>query len=255
MKSSESIATIASALVEAQKEFAPALKTSVNPHFKSKYVDLASAIEAAQPALLKNGIAVLQGTAGEISTQSITVTTRIIHSSGEWIEDALTLPAVNRGNFDAQSAGSAITYARRYSYMSILGFAPEDDDGNAASGHFQQKPQVQPVSQFNKQAAESLADDDLSFLNDDRPPVPTDSPFSEDSYRKAYTDPLPEVPQARKGGPVVSEAQAKRFFGIAMGSGKSKADINHYLASKGYASTSDILKKEYESLCEWAASK
>jgi hypothetical protein len=130
---SVNISSLAAALVNAQKAFSPALKQSVNPHFKSKYVDLASAIEAAQPALLDNGIAVIQGTSGNMSEQSITVTTRILHSSGEWIEDALTLPAVNRSDFSAQSAGSAITYARRYSYMAILGFAPEDDDGTAAS--------------------------------------------------------------------------------------------------------------------------
>ena len=138
MNQSPSIANLAAALVEAQKKFAPAVKAKANPAFKgSKYVDLASAIDAAQPALLENGIAVIQGTAGDVAQQSITVTTRILHSSGEWIEDSLTLPAVNRADFTAQSAGSAITYARRYSYMAILGFAPEDDDGNAASqpGH------------------------------------------------------------------------------------------------------------------------
>ena len=134
MNSSPSIATLAAALVDAQKEFSPAVKAKANPAFKgSLYVDLASAIDAAQPALLKHGIAVLQGASGDVAQQSVTITTRILHSSGEWIEDALTLPAVNHTGFTAQSAGSAITYARRYSYMAILGFAPEDDDGNAAS--------------------------------------------------------------------------------------------------------------------------
>lgn len=152
MNSSENISTLAAALVKAQKAFTPALKQAVNPHFKSKYVDLASAIEAAQPALLENGIAVLQGAAGEISSQSITVTTRLLHSSGEWIEDCLTLPAATRGDFSAQSAGSAITYARRYSYMAILGFAPEDDDGNGASGKGVKPAQSNPKFITREQA-------------------------------------------------------------------------------------------------------
>lgn len=134
MNSSQTIAALAAALVEAQKEFAPAIKAKANPAFRgSLYVDLASAIDAAQPALLKHGLAVLQGASGCVAEQSITITTRILHSSGEWIEDSLTLPAVNRSDYTAQTAGSAITYARRYSYMAILGFAPEDDDGNGAS--------------------------------------------------------------------------------------------------------------------------
>lgn len=133
MKQSEQINELAAALVAAQKAFSPAVKAKTNPAFKSKYVDLAGAIEAAQPALLENGIAVIQGTRGDVEHSSVTVTTRIVHVSGQWIEDELTLPAANRDRYDAQSVGSAITYARRYSYMGMLGFAPEDDDGNAAA--------------------------------------------------------------------------------------------------------------------------
>jgi hypothetical protein len=238
MKSSENISTLAAALVEAQKSFTPALKQSINPHFKSKYVDLASAIEAAQPALLTNGIAVLQGAAGEISNQSITVTTRLLHSSGEWIEDCLTLPAVNRGDFSAQSAGSAITYARRYSYMAILGFAPEDDDGNGASG---KGPQPDTQRGYHTQ---------LQPDSNPRPDAQSDADEDFDTHM-AKAAPAPRV----RTGPVISEAQAKRFFGIAMGSGKSKAQINDYLAGKGYGHTNEIVKADYEACCEWAASK
>jgi hypothetical protein len=132
MNSSTEINELAAALVAAQSEFTPALKTSVNPHFKSKYADLETAISAAQPALLKHGIAVLQGSSGDVLASSISITTRLLHKSGQWIEDTLTLPAANRGNFDAQSVGSAITYGRRYSYMAMLGIAAEDDDGNSS---------------------------------------------------------------------------------------------------------------------------
>jgi hypothetical protein len=64
-----------------------------------------------------------------------------MHESGEYIQsDELTLPAYQtKGGgvkeFNAQGAGSAITYGRRYSLSAILGLASEDDDdGNHASG-------------------------------------------------------------------------------------------------------------------------
>jgi len=120
---------IASALVRAQRGFAPALKTSTNPHFRSKYVDLAGCIEAVVDALNAAGIALIQRTS-EDST-GVTVETVFVHESGEMMEcGKLHVPASKQ---DAQGYGSALTYARRYSLMAAAGIAPEDDDGNAAS--------------------------------------------------------------------------------------------------------------------------
>jgi len=120
---------IASALVRAQRGFAPALKTSTNPHFRSKYVDLAGCIEAVVDALNAAGIALVQRTS-EDST-GVTVETVFVHESGETLEcGKLHVPAAKQ---DPQGYGSALTYARRYSLMAACGIAPEDDDGNAAS--------------------------------------------------------------------------------------------------------------------------
>ena len=120
---------IASALVKAQRGFAPALKTSTNPHFRSKYVDLAGCIEAVVDALNAAGIALIQRTS-EDST-GVTVETVFVHESGEMLEcGKLHVPAAKQ---DPQGYGSALTYARRYSLMAACGIAPEDDDGNAAS--------------------------------------------------------------------------------------------------------------------------
>jgi len=120
---------IASALVRAQRGFAPALKTSTNPHFRSKYVDLAGCIEAVVDALNSAGIALIQRTS-EDST-GVTVETVFVHESGETLEcGKLHVPAAKQ---DPQGYGSALTYARRYSLMAACGIAPEDDDGNAAS--------------------------------------------------------------------------------------------------------------------------
>lgn len=120
---------IATALVKAQREFGPALKTSKNPHFKSKYADLAACVEAVIDALNNNGIALIQPT--RECTDGVTVETLFLHESGETLSaGVLHVPAAKH---DPQGYGSALTYARRYSLMAACGIAPEDDDGNAAS--------------------------------------------------------------------------------------------------------------------------
>lgn len=118
---------IASALVKAQKDFGPALKTSTNPHFKSRYADLAACVEAVIDALNANGIALVQR---NIETESgVCVETVFVHESGEMLSSGpLHVPAAKQ---DPQGYGSALTYARRYSLMAACGIAPEDDDGNA----------------------------------------------------------------------------------------------------------------------------
>lgn len=129
---------VASALVKAQKEFGPALKSSTNPHFKSRYADLAACVEAVIDALNNNGIALTQRVSP--SENGVIVETVFIHESGEMINcGQLHVPAVKQ---DAQGYGSALTYARRYSLMAACGIAPEDDDGNAATrgGPSQQAP-------------------------------------------------------------------------------------------------------------------
>lgn len=131
-RTSPEIGEIALSLVAAQAEFGAAVKDSANPAYRSKYADLSSCIEATQKALSKHGIAVMQ--APQLDGQMVTITTRLQHKSGQWYESDLTLPAVQRERFDAQSVGSAITYGRRYSLQSILNLATADDDGNSASG-------------------------------------------------------------------------------------------------------------------------
>jgi hypothetical protein len=120
---------IATALVKAQRGFAPALKTSTNPHFRSKYVDLAGCVEAVVDSLNAAGIALIQRTSQDDT--GVTVETVFVHESGEMMEcGKLHVPAAKQ---DPQGYGSALTYARRYSLMAACGIAPEDDDGNAAS--------------------------------------------------------------------------------------------------------------------------
>ena len=120
---------IATALVKAQKAFGPALKSSTNPHFKSRYADLSACVEAVITGLNDNGIALIQKCHN--CDNGVMVETVLIHESGEILEcGTLHVPASKQ---DPQGYGSALTYARRYSLMAACGIAPEDDDGNSAS--------------------------------------------------------------------------------------------------------------------------
>lgn len=126
---------IASALVKAQKAFGPALKTSTNPAFRSKYAKLENCIEAVIDALNDNGIMLTQQT--HLCEDGVIVETTFIHESGETMSGGkLHVPAAKH---DPQGYGSALTYARRYSLQAACGIAPEDDDGNSATQAVQQK--------------------------------------------------------------------------------------------------------------------
>lgn len=134
METSDNIGQLTKALSVAHQSFKPVLKDASNPFFKSKYADLAGVIESTSDALSKNGLVIIQSP--RLKENRVSVTTLLAHSSGEWISDELELPL---SKFDAQGAGSAITYARRYAYQAIVGVAAEDDDGNAASQKFENK--------------------------------------------------------------------------------------------------------------------
>lgn len=131
MNKSESIKNIASAISKFQSEVPNPKKVAENPFFKSSYVPLDEVINVIKPYLAKHGLSFFQSSGGD--GKNITVTTMLMHESGEWIEsDPLTVIATKA---DPQQAGSAITYARRYSLSAILGIASEeDDDGNSGSG-------------------------------------------------------------------------------------------------------------------------
>lgn len=150
---------IATALVKAQKEFGPALKTSTNPHFRSRYADLSACVEAVIDALNNNGIFLLQKNYD--CADGIMVETVFVHESGEMLECGIVhFPATKK---DPQGYASALTYGRRYSLMAACGIAPEDDDGNAASKpkapihRPAQDPEAEALPQAEKDALDELA--------------------------------------------------------------------------------------------------
>lgn len=154
IKMSDSIAGLAKAYAQFQQEVVNPSNTAKNPQFKSNYAPLDEVINTAKPVLAKYGLSVLQSTGSE--GESIKVVSILMHESGEYIQsDELTLPAYQtKGGgvkeFNAQGAGSAITYGRRYSLSAILGLASEDDDdGNHASGQNGYKDQSSNAPKSN----------------------------------------------------------------------------------------------------------
>ena len=130
MKTSDSIAKLAPALLAAQKAITFAAKDTANPFFKTKYADLPCVIDAIKGPLNDAGIVFTQS-ASPSEPGFLAMTTRLIHESGEWIEDTATLPLPKA---DPQGYGSASTYARRYALAAITGLYQDDDDGTAATG-------------------------------------------------------------------------------------------------------------------------
>jgi hypothetical protein len=124
---SEQIDKLAEALAKAQATIKNATINKINPHFKSKYADLAAVFDAIRKPLSDNGLAVTQTT--EIREGAMALVTTLAHSSGQWIKSDYPLPVTGR----PQEIGSALTYARRYSLSAIAGIAAdEDDDGEGA---------------------------------------------------------------------------------------------------------------------------
>lgn len=124
---SESIAKLALALSKLQGEVTDAHKDKAAYNYK--YADLAGVLEIARPLCLKYELAVSQLCTS--SNDGVGVTTILMHSSGEWVESAFTMPLISvKGSNAAQAAGSVITYARRYSLAAILGITQIDNDAS-----------------------------------------------------------------------------------------------------------------------------
>ncbi len=135
-RTSEQVQELFSALSAAQKVMAGATKDATNPHFGNKYADLASVWDACRAPLADNGLSVFQPVTAEGAR--VTVTTLLAHKSGQWIASDLTMTS---DKLTPQGIGSCITYGRRYGLSAMVGIAPEDDDGNLASGGSKQAQQ------------------------------------------------------------------------------------------------------------------
>lgn len=172
MQKSESIKELCAALVLAQGELEHAGKTSKNPHFNSKYADLAEVLDTIRPTLSKHGLAVMQFPAYSAEHGVVVVETVLVHRSGEYVAGSVGVPVTKK---DAQGVGSGITYARRYSLAAVVGIAQDDDDGNAASKNDNAKKQTKikdpdaELEEAIKRIMTSKSDDDMAGVYNSLP--------------------------------------------------------------------------------------
>ena len=124
--------------IKAQSEIHNARLDSNNPHFKSKYASLEAVLDAVKPTLNKYGMAVTQPLVEE--NGKLFVLTKVIHESGEFIESKTPVMFEKQ---TAQSMGSGISYARRYSLAALVCIGADDDDGNEATANYH-RPDKKP---------------------------------------------------------------------------------------------------------------
>ena len=165
MKTEYATPELFTAISEAQGEIENAGKNSPNPHFKSKYADLAEILNTVRPVFSKFGLSLIQST--EFDGSLVSVTTIIGHKGGGYITAmASCVPAKT----DAQGVGAATTYLRRYAAAAMAGIAQEDDDGNSAA-HNGKPAQTQPIPKYDDlikahDAAFAIHSESIKFIKD-----------------------------------------------------------------------------------------
>lgn len=136
---STEIKELVGALAKAQGAMKPAVFNRVNPHYKNRYADFTSCMDACRGPLSENGLAIVQYC--QTIDGKLNLVTKLAHVSGQWMESEFPIIAAK---MDSQGIGSAMTYAKRYSLCGMVGIVADeegDDDGEAAVGRPQNKPQ------------------------------------------------------------------------------------------------------------------
>ena len=152
---SESYGELTKALLEVQSKVSVVVRDATNPHFKSRYATLENVVAAVRPHCIEQGLIITQA-AGIPDSGMVPVETRIIHvKSGQWLKSTIALPATKQ---DAQGVGSAVTYACRYSLMSLFCLPPADDDGNAASNGNGKQPDKSTAGGMTKMDERTVSD-------------------------------------------------------------------------------------------------
>ena len=219
MMQSDSIGALVGALADAQADFESVVKSSVNPHFKSKFAPLEVVIDATAPSLRKHGLAVVQTFGGD--AQAPTLRTTLAHASGEWIAGEQPLLPAQPG---PQGLAAASTYARRYGWQAIIGVAAEDDDGETAS--------APPTARQTRQAPVQRA----------TPPLP---PASHQAFA---TNGGPDSAKPRE----VATREAPESAPVAKHNGAPAAEM-HWSERVKACTTLDALQAVAAELLPWAA--
>lgn len=184
MNKSNGIATLAKALNQFQAEVPTAKFDAQNPFLKNKYASLGAIIETSKPLLSKYGLSISQFPTSNAEGQ-VGVSTILMHDSGEWLEDTVFMtPEKGKGVNDAQSAGIAITYCRRYAWQSILGMvADEDTDAHVEGKKSEPKPEPKPVKErvFSLDALDAVVEVGVCDNHEDAKKILDHSVLSEDA--------------------------------------------------------------------------
>lgn len=142
--------------IKAKSQFSSAVKNSKNPFYKTKYADLGECVNAVSQALEDNNFTLMQEV--HCCDNGIALETLLIHSSGEIIRSGvLRMPC---GKEEPQSYGATLTYARRYSLMTLCGIIPEDDDANCTVNNYN-KNEKNSKSKFDSLKENSKIDHSL----------------------------------------------------------------------------------------------
>jgi hypothetical protein len=202
-----------------QAAMKPAIKDATNPHFRSKYADLGAIWEACREPLTKNGIFTGQDVTGD--TGCVAVTTRLIHTSGQWVEfGPLVIPLIKG---DAQAVGSGVSYGKRYALAAALGIiAEDDDDGNHAVASAPQRPTVaQADAHYTKKVA---------------------------TNGKAVAKAAEAIATERKLVAVITADQRKQLQKDAEQAGWSVDEVKKMLKGFGFNSSADITEDIYSTI-------
>jgi hypothetical protein len=158
-----------------------ALKDATNPFFKSNYADLASVTKAIKQAFSDNGLSYVQFPAAH--SNKIGITTRLMHESGEWMEQSFLIPYQQ---IDPQKAGSVLTYFRRYALASVAGVPQVDDDAEMAMARNEPEP-ADYSEEFNALTAIMAKGDPIAVMH-----------YMNDLSEEAQTEVFNYAPQGQK---------------------------------------------------------
>tara|TARA_Y100000593_G_scaffold94928_1_gene197311 strand:- start:3428 stop:4111 length:684 start_codon:yes stop_codon:yes gene_type:complete len=199
---SQELGELLTALAKAQSEMSAVSKDSKNPFLENTYASLSAVINASREPLTKNGLSVSQWI---INGHLVTF---LGHASGQWLQSAKRIITKDLSN--PQSEGSGITYSRRYSLMAILNLAPDDDDGNSATGRIgigdayaklneaNALPHLQNIWNKHEPEWRNLFKRDqmekiIEFKEYMKAKLQISQDFSKDKKKEKKTDPVPEI--------------------------------------------------------------
>lgn len=228
MNKSESIKELAAALAKAQGELDKAKKSSKNPHFRSNYANLEEVWDACREHLSANGLSVIQSV-GQSEDHKPNLTTMLLHNSGEFLENTVTLPTVKPG---PQEVGSCLTYMKRYCLAAMVGVADSDDDAEAAEGRKEQYIRTPSYSGTPVQPKAVT------------PSVSEAAPST--TAAEVYRPPAGNY----KSNPL-SDKQLARMYAIGKKQNWSVQLIQAHIKEKFNKAPSDMSRKEYEDVCDY----